>query len=205
MLDRLTIRASDVAASRRFYDAVLPELGASAVFVDLVIVPATDAQPVTRGLHVGLVAASREHVDAFWTAGTRAGFASDGPPGLRPQYADDYYGGFLLDPDGNSIEAVHMGQLRQGGLIDHLWIRVEHLAMTRRSYEAASAQAGDGDAPGYLLDASDEASARFRAPDGSTFTIVASAEPTRGLDLQLGAARFLDDDGRNLKLRASSG
>jgi hypothetical protein len=63
---------------------------------------------VTRGLHVGFRAPSREAVDAFWQAGIDAGYRDDGAPGPRTIYGPDYYGGFLLDPDGNSAEAVHM-------------------------------------------------------------------------------------------------
>ena len=61
---------------------------------------------MTRGLHVGFGAPSREHVDAFWQAGVEKGYPDDGR-GARPQYREDYYGGFLRDPDGNSAEAVH--------------------------------------------------------------------------------------------------
>lgn len=46
-------------------------------------------------------------MDAFWRAGIDAGYRDDGAPGPRPVYGPDYYGGFLLDPDGNSAEAVH--------------------------------------------------------------------------------------------------
>jgi hypothetical protein len=53
-------------------------------------------------------------VDEFWRVGTAAGYRDDGVPGPRPQYRADYYGAFLLDPDGNSIEAVHHGALRRG-------------------------------------------------------------------------------------------
>ena len=60
---------------------------------------------MTRRLHIGFAAPSREHVDAFWRAGTEAGYQDDGAPGPRPQYHADYYGAFLLDPDGNSAEA----------------------------------------------------------------------------------------------------
>jgi hypothetical protein len=57
------------------------------------------APPLTRGLHVGFCAPSREAVDAFWQAGIAAGYRDDGAPGPRPVYGPDYYGGFLLDPD----------------------------------------------------------------------------------------------------------
>src|ERR671937_239963 len=60
---------------------------------------ATNRQhPVTRGLHVGFRAPSREAVDAFWHAGIDAGYRDDGAPGPRTVYGPDYYGGFLLDP-----------------------------------------------------------------------------------------------------------
>jgi predicted lactoylglutathione lyase len=104
--------------------------------------PADGEQPATRGLHVGFAAPSREHVDAFWQAGIEAGYRDDGEPGLRPQYGGDYYGGFLLDPDGNSAEAVHHGNLRPQGDIDHLWIRVADVAAAKRFYELIAPQAG---------------------------------------------------------------
>ena len=53
----------------------------------------------------------------------------------RPEYGDDYYGAFLLDPDGNSIEAVHHGSLRSGGIIDHLWIRVADVNASQAFYD----------------------------------------------------------------------
>ena len=99
-------------------------------------------EPVTRRLHIGFAAPSREHVDAFWRAGTAAGYESDGEPGPRPQYSDDYYGAFLLDPDGNSVEAVHHGSLRNGGNVDHLWIRVSDVEAATHFYETVGPAAG---------------------------------------------------------------
>ena len=57
-------------------------------------------------VHVAFAAASREAVDAFYRAGLAAGGKDNGPPGLRPQYHANYYGAFVLDPDGNNVEAV---------------------------------------------------------------------------------------------------
>jgi catechol 2,3-dioxygenase-like lactoylglutathione lyase family enzyme len=88
------------------------------------------------------VAPSREQVDEFWRAGTEAGYADDGRPGPRPSYRADYYGAYLLDPDGNSAEAVHHGALRRGGVIDHLWIRVADLAASKRFYDTIAPHAG---------------------------------------------------------------
>ncbi len=72
----------------------------------------------------------------FWHTGINAGYANDGEPGVRPQYHEDYHGAFLVDPDGNSAEAVYHGRAREGdNVIDHLWIRVADLVASRRFYE----------------------------------------------------------------------
>ncbi len=57
-------------------------------------------------MHVAFVAPSREAVDAFYRAALAAGGKDNGPPGLRPDYHANYYGAFVLDPDGNNVEAV---------------------------------------------------------------------------------------------------
>src|SRR4051794_35021780 len=108
MLDHVGIRVAHRARSREFYDTVLAPLGRSITHAgesydewnDFSTAQAEDERPVTRGLHVGFGARSTAEVDAFWQAGTAAGYRSDGQPGLRPQYHAEYYGAFLLDPDG---------------------------------------------------------------------------------------------------------
>jgi catechol 2,3-dioxygenase-like lactoylglutathione lyase family enzyme len=150
VFDHVTIRVSDREASERFYDTVLRTLGVQdprsgehgAEWDDFSLAAATGDRPVTRRLHIGFVAPSRDHVDEFWRVGTEAGYRDDGPPGPRPQYGDDYYGGFLLDPDGNSAEAVHHGSLRRAGHIDHLWIRVADVEASKRFYETVAPYAG---------------------------------------------------------------
>ena len=62
--------------------------------------------PVTGRLHIALDAETREQVDAFHAAALSAGGRDNGAPGLRPMYEPDYYGAFVLDPDGNNMEAV---------------------------------------------------------------------------------------------------
>jgi predicted lactoylglutathione lyase len=57
-------------------------------------------------MHVAFVAPSRAAVDAFYQAAMKAGGKDNGPPGLRPEYHANYYGAFVLDPDGNNAEAV---------------------------------------------------------------------------------------------------
>ena len=150
MFDHVTIRVSDRDASGRFYDTVLTPLGIDRTYRtptfsewrDFLLTAGDDAHPRTRGLHVGFAAPSREQVDDFWREGTAAGYTDDGQPGPRPQYRDDYYGAFLLDPDGNSVEAVHHGALRRGGIVDHLWIRVADVAAAKSFYETIAPHAG---------------------------------------------------------------
>jgi catechol 2,3-dioxygenase-like lactoylglutathione lyase family enzyme len=97
---------------------------------------------VTRNLHVGFRAPSREAVDAFWRAGIDAGYRDDGAPGPRTVYGPDYYGGFLLDPDGNSAEAVHHAEIRPPGHIDHLWIRVADVPAAAAFYDLVAPYGG---------------------------------------------------------------
>ena len=179
MLDHVTIRASDRAASETFYATVLQtlrieqthsgELGPESD--DFSLSPASNESPVTRHLHIGFAAPSRAHVDAFWKAGTDAGYRDDGAPGLRPEYSDDYYGAFLLDPDGNSAEAVHHGSLREQGGVDHLWIRVADLEASTRFYEIVAPAAG------FHIGRELEDRTLF-ACFGGSFSIVSGGAPT---------------------------
>lgn len=150
MFDHVTIRVTSRAASEEFYETVLRTLEIEmtyrddelAEWDDFSLSQATDAKPATHGLHVGFVAPSRAHVDEFWRVGTASGFRDAGPPGERPHYKPDYYGAFLLDPNGSSVEAVHHGSLRTGGVIDHLWLRAADIAASRRFYEVVAPCAG---------------------------------------------------------------
>jgi len=144
VFDHVTIRVSDVDASRRFYELAMETLDFGEPYIgghfsewnDFSISQASDDKPLTRNLHLALVTRSREEVDDWWRVMTGAGYEDDGPPGPRPVYRDDYYGAFVLDPDGNSVEAVYHGSPREGEeVIDHLWIRVADLAATKRFYE----------------------------------------------------------------------
>ena len=152
MFDHVGIRVSDRAASERFYRTVLGTLGLEPTFAgtdrvgdelvewdDFALQQGT---PVTRGLHLAFRAPSRSHVEAFWRAGVEAGFEDDGEPGPRPVYGDDYYGGFLRDPDGNSVEAVQHGGPAPPATIDHLWIRVADVAASAAFYDLVAPFAG---------------------------------------------------------------
>ena len=150
MFDHVTIRVTDRVASEPFYDTVLAPLGIDRTYRtptfsewgNFLLTERNEANPVTRRLHVGFASPTREQVDDFWRTGVDAGYTDDGPPGPRPQYRDDYYGAFLLDPDGNSIEAVHHGDARRNGVINHLWIRVADLSASKRFYETIAPYAG---------------------------------------------------------------
>ncbi len=194
MFDHVTLRASDRTASENFYAVVLKALGVEPThrdgeiveWSDFSLMQATEDRPPTRRLHLGFAAPSRAHVDAFWRAGIEAGHPDDGRPGPRPEYRQDYYGAFLLDPDGNSAEAVHHGALAQGGVLDHLWIRVADVAAARSFYLAVAPHAG--------LRLRDDGPERvqFAGACGS-FSLVAGP-PSEHVHLAFGAARDSDVD-----------
>jgi catechol 2,3-dioxygenase-like lactoylglutathione lyase family enzyme len=182
VFDHVGIRASDRDASRRFYATVFPAIGLELTvdtaeyleWVDFALSQTTPDKPVTRRLHVGFRAPSREHVDAFWRAGVDAGYENDGEPGPRPQYSPSYYGGFLLDPDGNSAEAVWHEEPRTGPF-DHVWIRVADVDASKRFYETVAPQTR------FPLRHERESQATFVSSNGS-FTVIAG-EPTEGLHM----------------------
>ena len=116
-IDHVTLRARDLPASRRFYEAALAPLGLGLEFEHegllsfgsgesgRLIIYASE-QPIT-GFHVAFSAPSREAVDRFHAAALEAGGRDNGEPGLRPEYHEGYYGAYVFDPDGNNVEAVH--------------------------------------------------------------------------------------------------
>jgi len=182
------IRASNREASEQFYATVLTPLEIEqthsddelAEWNDFALSAATEDQPVTRRLHIAFTAPSRRHVDEFWRAGTDAGYRDTGFPGLRPEYRDDYYGAFLRDPDGNSAEAVHHGDVRPG--IDHLWLRVADLAASKRFYEGVAPHAG------FRLQHESPNRAQF-VGEGASFSVVAG-DPSENVHI----AFPVDDD-----------
>jgi catechol 2,3-dioxygenase-like lactoylglutathione lyase family enzyme len=150
MFDHVTIRVGDLSASERFYRTILEQLGIEPTrasrklteWNDFSILAADGEHPPTRHLHVAFVSPTREDVEAFWRAGLSAGGKDDGTPGERPQYTDTYYGAFLRDPDGNSAEAVIHGDIRRGGHIDHLWVRVRDLDAATAFYDTVARHTG---------------------------------------------------------------
>lgn len=123
MLDHVSFSVSDYARSRSFYEQALKPLGYRLV---MEVTPEQSGSvsyagfgddkkpyfwigtgsPLKGRMHVAFVAKDRAAVDAFHRAAIAAGAKDNGAPGLRPHYHRNYYGAFVLDPDGHNIEAV---------------------------------------------------------------------------------------------------
>ena len=126
VVDHVGFRVSDLAASRRMYEPALAELGFSVLGAgefegdayvlfgrdgcdDFILhsvgtVPGRDR--VTTGAHVAFIAESADAVTRWHGAAVRHGGTDNGPPGPRPEYSGRYFAAFVLDPDGNNVEAV---------------------------------------------------------------------------------------------------
>jgi catechol 2,3-dioxygenase-like lactoylglutathione lyase family enzyme len=123
MLDHIGFGVSDLARSKAFYEKALAPLGYRLV---MEVTPEQSGGGAHAGfgddrkasfwlgtgwtltgrLHVAFIAKNRAAVDAFYRAALAAGAEDNGKPGLRPHYHEDYYGAFVLDPDGHNVEAV---------------------------------------------------------------------------------------------------
>jgi catechol 2,3-dioxygenase-like lactoylglutathione lyase family enzyme len=126
VIDHVGIRVSDLPASRRMYEAALAELGFVALSEgefegDAYVLFGRDdsddfslhtvgSKPgrdlVTTGAHIAFCASDADSVRRWHDAAVRHGGTDIGPPGVRPEYTGNYYAGFVLDPDGNNVEAV---------------------------------------------------------------------------------------------------
>jgi catechol 2,3-dioxygenase-like lactoylglutathione lyase family enzyme len=121
MIDHISIAVRDLKAGERFYSALLVTLGMTKLrewpdaaigygkkYPEFWINRRTDMAPIgaDSGVHVCLRASDAAMVDAFHAAALAGGGSSDGAPGLRAQYHENYYATFIRDPDGNRIEAV---------------------------------------------------------------------------------------------------
>jgi catechol 2,3-dioxygenase-like lactoylglutathione lyase family enzyme len=119
MIDHIGINISDLARSKAFYTQALAPLGYT-LLMDLAqfgaagfgIAPKPDFWIAARAegkidkVHIAFRAKGRADVRAFYDAAIAAGGKDNGPPGVREMYHPDYYGAFVLDPDGHNIEAV---------------------------------------------------------------------------------------------------
>ena len=123
MIDHIGFAVSNMDRSKPFYVAALKPLGISIVMEVTAEQTGADAHAgfgkddkaffwigaggkPKGGTHVAFTAPTRADVDSFYRAALAAGGRDNGSPGLRPHYHPDYYGAFVLDPDGNNIEAA---------------------------------------------------------------------------------------------------
>ena len=117
MLDHIVLNVADIALARAFYEPTLAALGLRVVKEFPGGVGFGDAEgkpifwlgvrePVCLGVHIALRCSDHATVDAFHAAAMTAGGTDHGAPGPREMYHPHYYGGFVLDPAGNNIEAV---------------------------------------------------------------------------------------------------
>lgn len=122
MIDHTGVSVSDGARSRAFYEKALaplgyavlkvvpPEFTGGIMVLGMGVPPRPDfwlheGEPQRPHVHIAFRADSRAVVDAFYAAAIEAGGRDNGAPGPRPHYHADYYGAFVLDPDGHNIEA----------------------------------------------------------------------------------------------------
>ncbi|MBL8577433.1 MAG: VOC family protein [Mesorhizobium sp.] len=119
LIDHIQLVVRDFSASRRFYEAVFAAIGIPVAgegknyfWADELFISSTDSEAAAGKLtgrhHLAFQAKDRAMVDAFYKAGLKAGGKDNGKPGER-DYHPGYYAAFLLDPDGNNIEAVYHG------------------------------------------------------------------------------------------------
>jgi catechol 2,3-dioxygenase-like lactoylglutathione lyase family enzyme len=124
LIDHIGLVVRDIEASRRFYKAIFAVLeipvGGDAddyFWADELFVSTADSQAAAGKLtgrhHLAFQARDRAMVDAFYAAGLEGGGVDNGKPGERPHYHPGYYAAFLLDPDGNNIEAVFHGEAKR--------------------------------------------------------------------------------------------
>ena len=120
LIDHIGLVVRDFEASRRFYEAVFAAIempvagsGDDYIWADELFISTAESEAAAGELtgrhHLAFQARDRAMVDAFYAAGIAAGGTDNGPPGERTRYHPGYYAAFLLDPDGNNIEAVYHG------------------------------------------------------------------------------------------------
>ena len=117
LIDHIQLVVRDLQASKRFYSAVFEVLGIKMeeipgfyVWDEFVI---SEGEPLTGRGHFAFQNKDRAMVERFYQAALAAGGRDNGAPGLREQYHPGYYACFVLDPDGNNIEAVHHGPAKR--------------------------------------------------------------------------------------------
>jgi len=124
LIDHVQLVVKDLPASRRFYEAVLEVFnipigggGDDFFWADEFVVSSADSEAADGKLtgrnHIAFQAADRATVDTFYKVALQNGGTDNGAPGERAAYHPGYYAAFVLDPDGNNIEAVYHGEAKR--------------------------------------------------------------------------------------------
>ncbi len=121
LFNHVQIKVKDLERSRKFYDCIMVTLGYPIVLeINNVLVGYGKSvhemfeirqfdlkYPESKNVHIAFNAPCKEDVEAFYTSALENGGTCNGKPGFRPEYEDDYYAAFVIDPDGHNIEAVY--------------------------------------------------------------------------------------------------
>ncbi len=124
LIDHIQLIVRDLDASRRFYTGIFESLnipiggtGDGFFWIDELFISTADSKAAQGQLtgrhHLAFQAESKKMVDAFYKAALAGGGKDNGPPGERANYHPGYYAAFVLDPDGNNIEAVYHGEAKR--------------------------------------------------------------------------------------------
>ncbi|WGK62317.1 VOC family protein [Halopseudomonas sp. SMJS2] len=135
LIDHVQLVVRDLSAAQKFYTAIADVLnipiggsGDGFFWIDELVVSATDSEAalgeLTGRQHLAFQAQDRAMVDAVYRAALANGGRDNGAPGLRP-YHPNYYAAFMLDPDGNNIEAVYHGEARRSAPSVHITFDAE--------------------------------------------------------------------------------
>ena len=118
MIDHVTVAVSNLEASKRFYEQAFGPLGYRVSFGEegvfwafdigkgLFEICSTESRQALTSFHIAFRVDSHAKVDDFYQSALAAGARDNGAPGPRPNYTENYYACFILDPDGHNIEAV---------------------------------------------------------------------------------------------------
>lgn len=165
MFSHFTLGTNDLARSQGFYDPVMEALGQRLVQVSLesgylmyapddgrhphlFLCRPVDALPATwsNGFHIAYTAPDKSAVERFYEAALAQGGLDEGAPGLRPQYAEDYYAAYVRDPDGNKLQAVCYLKGRAAGpggdVLSHITLGHADLERERKFYGAVLGELG---------------------------------------------------------------
>ena len=168
MFSHFTLGSNNLKRAKSFYETVLAPLewvfhgqndalmrfgSEDKDFPHLFICTPYDGLPATwsNGFHIAFNADSSQRVDAFYAAAISNGGIDEGKPGLRPHYAEDYYGAYVRDPDGNKLQAVCYENTRshasRNSVISHITLGLADLDRERRFYDATLATLGLANLP----------------------------------------------------------